>query len=151
MSDGEAELIMRIIADNLQTYDQVTEVRIARALNLVCGLTRTFQLLSLLPPHHNGLLPLSFGLFHQEEVVRDLTVDIFNVLRSYPVRVCREFLDDEMPTPLRSADRSAILACIEPFPALRIRQASTCKRSTSRERPELTGYSVYCIHVKNPL
>lgn len=26
MLDGEAELIMRTIADNLQTYDQVTEV-----------------------------------------------------------------------------------------------------------------------------
>ena len=30
MSDGEAELIMRTIADNLQTYDQVTEVCMLR-------------------------------------------------------------------------------------------------------------------------
>ncbi|KAK7676155.1 hypothetical protein QCA50_020866 [Cerrena zonata] len=69
ISDGEAELIMRNIAENLQTYDQVTE------------------LLSYLPPHHNGLLPLSFGLFHQSEIIRDLTVDIFNELRSYTVGV----------------------------------------------------------------
>ncbi|CAL1699526.1 unnamed protein product [Somion occarium] len=69
MSDGEAELIMRHLAENVQSYDQVTE------------------LLSMLPPHHNGLLPLSFGLFHQQEVVRDLTVDIFNELRLHPVGV----------------------------------------------------------------
>lgn len=69
MSDGEAELIMRTLSDSIQSYDQVTE------------------LLSLLPPHHNGLLPLSFGLFHQQEVVRDLTVDIFNELRCYSVGV----------------------------------------------------------------
>ena len=27
MSDGEAELIMRTLSENVQTYDQVTEVR----------------------------------------------------------------------------------------------------------------------------
>lgn len=69
MSDGEVELIMRTLAENVQTYDQVTE------------------LLSLLPPHHQGLLPLSFGLFHHQESTRDLTVAIFNELRSYFVGV----------------------------------------------------------------
>ncbi|TFY64750.1 hypothetical protein EVJ58_g2408 [Rhodofomes roseus] len=69
MSDGEAEFIMRTIAANVQTYDQVT------------------QLLAYMPPHINGLLPLSFGLFHQSETVRDLTIDIFNELRSYPIGV----------------------------------------------------------------
>ncbi|KAH9935661.1 mesa protein [Fomitopsis serialis] len=69
MSDGEAELIMRTIAANVQTYDQVT------------------QLLAYMPPHINGLLPLSFGLFHQSEIVRDLTIDIFNELRLYPIGV----------------------------------------------------------------
>ncbi|KAI0703720.1 spindle pole body interacting protein [Cytidiella melzeri] len=69
MSDREAVAIYRTLADNMQTYDQVTE------------------LLSLLPPHYNGLLPISFGLFHQQEAVRDLTVEIFNELRSYPVGV----------------------------------------------------------------
>ncbi|KAH9947502.1 spindle pole body interacting protein [Amylocystis lapponica] len=69
MSDGEAELIMRTLAENLHTYEQVTE------------------LLSFLPPHHNGLLPLSMGLFHQSEVVRELTIDIFNELRTYPIGV----------------------------------------------------------------
>ncbi|KZT66409.1 spindle pole body interacting protein [Daedalea quercina L-15889] len=69
MSDGEAELIMRTFGANLRTYDQVT------------------QLLAFMPPHTNGLLPLSFGLFHQSETVRDLTIDIFNELRSYPIGV----------------------------------------------------------------
>ncbi|OBZ67772.1 Protein mesA [Grifola frondosa] len=69
MPDGEVELIMRTLAENLQTYDQVTE------------------LLSWMPPHLNGLLPLSFGLFHQQESVRDLTVDILNSLRTYSVGV----------------------------------------------------------------
>jgi hypothetical protein len=32
-----------------------------------------------------GILPLSFGLFHQQEPVRHLTVEIFNELRQYPV------------------------------------------------------------------
>ncbi|CCM03276.1 uncharacterized protein FIBRA_05404 [Fibroporia radiculosa] len=69
ISDGEAELIMRSLAENVQDYDQVT------------------QLLSLMPPHHNGLLPLSYGLFHQNEIVRELTIDIFNELRTYPIGV----------------------------------------------------------------
>jgi hypothetical protein len=46
------------------------------------------QLLSLTPPHNGGLLPLSFGLFHQQEVVRDLTVDLFTQLRMFPVSFC---------------------------------------------------------------
>lgn len=36
-------------------------------------------------PSGGGLLPLSFGLFHQQESIRELTVDIFNELRAYPV------------------------------------------------------------------
>jgi hypothetical protein len=36
--------------------------------------------------HQQGLLPLSFGLFHPQEQIRELTVDIFNALREYPVR-----------------------------------------------------------------
>ncbi|KAI0819413.1 spindle pole body interacting protein [Trametes gibbosa] len=69
MLNGEAELIFRTMVENLQTYDQVTE------------------LLAWLPPHLHGLQPLSFGLFHQHEAVRDLTVDLFNELRTYPIGV----------------------------------------------------------------
>ena len=48
-------------------------------------LTHRPQLLSLTSPYNGGLLPLSFGLFHQQEVVRDLTVDLFTQLRMFPV------------------------------------------------------------------
>lgn len=67
MSDSEVDLIMRTLVENVRTYDQVVE------------------LLSFLPPHHGGLLPLSFGLFHQQEIIRELTVELFNQLRAHPV------------------------------------------------------------------
>ncbi|KAI0261594.1 spindle pole body interacting protein [Gloeopeniophorella convolvens] len=69
VQDAEVELIMRTMVDSVRTYDQVVE------------------LLSHTPPHNGGLLPLSFGLFHQQEAVRDLTVDLFTQLRMYPVGV----------------------------------------------------------------
>ncbi|KAI0319503.1 spindle pole body interacting protein [Amylostereum chailletii] len=67
--DAEAELIMHTMLDNVYSYEQVVE------------------LLAMLPAHAGGLLPLSFGLFHQQEIVRDLTVDLFTQLRMYPVGV----------------------------------------------------------------
>ncbi|KAI3602752.1 spindle pole body interacting protein [Moniliophthora roreri] len=69
MSDAEAYLIMRTLADNVKTYDQVVE------------------LLSYLMPHSGGLLPLGFGLFHHKESIREATVDLFNHLRQFPVGV----------------------------------------------------------------
>ncbi|KIJ32139.1 hypothetical protein M422DRAFT_783555 [Sphaerobolus stellatus SS14] len=69
MPDAEAELIIRTLVDKIQSYEQVVE------------------LLSLLPPHAGGLMPLSFGLFHQQETVRDMTVDLLTTLRAYPIGV----------------------------------------------------------------
>ncbi|KAH7886952.1 docking domain of Afi1 for Arf3 in vesicle trafficking-domain-containing protein [Phlebopus sp. FC_14] len=69
MPDAEAELIVRSIVNNLQSYDQVVE------------------LLAHMPPHLGGLQPLSFCLFHQQEPVREATLDIFNELRLYPVGI----------------------------------------------------------------
>jgi len=60
---------MKTFAENLQNYDQVVEM------------------LALVPPHQGGLLPLSLGLLHPQEVIRDFTVDIFNELRQYPIGV----------------------------------------------------------------
>jgi hypothetical protein len=74
MPDAEVELIMRTLLDNVRSYEQVVE------------------LLALLPVHAGGLLPLSFGLFHQQEHIRDLTVDLFTQLRMYPVRSLLPFL-----------------------------------------------------------
>ncbi|KAI0301650.1 spindle pole body interacting protein [Multifurca ochricompacta] len=81
MPDAEVELIMRTMVNSVQTYNQVVEVR----FSIACYLTST--LLALTPPHNGGLLPLSFGLFHQQEVTRDLTVDLFTQLRMFPVGV----------------------------------------------------------------
>ncbi|TFK44659.1 docking domain of Afi1 for Arf3 in vesicle trafficking-domain-containing protein [Crucibulum laeve] len=68
MVDTEVLMIMRSLADNVKTYEQVVE------------------LLAYLP-HGGGLLYLGFCLFHQKEAVREATVDLFNQLRVYPVGV----------------------------------------------------------------
>ncbi|KAG1797235.1 uncharacterized protein BJ212DRAFT_1289850, partial [Suillus subaureus] len=75
LPDAEVELIVRSIADNLRTYEQIVEVSIL-----------TFWTVgsSLLPPHSGGLQPLSFCLFHHQESIREATVDIFNELRQNP-------------------------------------------------------------------
>ncbi|CAE6478836.1 unnamed protein product [Rhizoctonia solani] len=67
MSNGEAEMIMRSLCAYVQTYEEVVE------------------LLALLPPHHGGISPLCFGLFHPDANIRDLTVDFMTNLRSYPI------------------------------------------------------------------
>lgn len=67
MSDGEAEMIMRSLWACVQTYDQIVE------------------LLALIPPHHGGLTPLCFGLFHSSENIRDMTVDFMTTLRSHQI------------------------------------------------------------------
>ncbi|KAJ7646576.1 docking domain of Afi1 for Arf3 in vesicle trafficking-domain-containing protein [Roridomyces roridus] len=68
-SDAEVSTIMRALAENVKTYDQVVE------------------LLAYLMPHGGGLLHLAFCLFHQKESVRDATVDLFDQIRAYPVGV----------------------------------------------------------------
>ncbi|CAE6464791.1 unnamed protein product [Rhizoctonia solani] len=67
MSDSEAEMIMRSLCAYVQTYEEVVE------------------LLALLPPHHGGLTPLCFGLFHPDASIRDLAVDFMTNLRSYSI------------------------------------------------------------------
>lgn len=69
LPDTEVELIVRSIADNLRSYEQIVE------------------LLAFMPPHAGGLQPLSFCLFHHQESIREATVDIFNELRQNPVGV----------------------------------------------------------------
>ncbi|KAF8605973.1 spindle pole body interacting protein [Ceratobasidium sp. AG-I] len=67
MSDSEAELIIRSLWACVHTHEQVVE------------------LLALLPPHHGGLTPLCFGLFHPLDSVRDMTVDFMTVLRTHNI------------------------------------------------------------------
>ncbi len=90
-----------------------------------------------MPPHHQGLQPLSFGLFHQQEAIRDLTVEIMNELRSYPViyhkrrRVSQPMLTSPVSTGWRP-----VLAILEPFPALRVRATSSCEGTKTAQRPK---------------
>ncbi|QRV88954.1 polarity axis stabilization protein [Ceratobasidium sp. AG-Ba] len=67
MPDNEVEAIMQSLWACVQTYEQVVE------------------LLALLPPHHGGLTPLCFGLFHPSDTIRNLTVDFMTTLRSYHI------------------------------------------------------------------
>ncbi|KDQ14075.1 hypothetical protein BOTBODRAFT_33187 [Botryobasidium botryosum FD-172 SS1] len=67
MPDAEVDLIWRSISANVRTYEQIVE------------------LLSWLPPHSGGLLPIGFGLFHQQEIIREITVDFLNTLRAHNV------------------------------------------------------------------
>ncbi|KAG8748360.1 hypothetical protein FRC10_005907 [Ceratobasidium sp. 414] len=69
MSHSEAETIARSLWACVQTYEQVVE------------------LLALLPPHHGGLTPLCFGLFHSSENIRDMTVDFMTILRTHNIGV----------------------------------------------------------------
>lgn len=87
MNDMEAEAITRMLVENVQTYEQVVEVcchvqvrRCPQPKNLICP-----QFLAYLPPHLGGLLPVTFGLFHQQEFIREWTVELLTVLRSFPV------------------------------------------------------------------
>ncbi|TFK25718.1 mesa protein [Coprinopsis marcescibilis] len=68
MSDAEAVAVMKTLADNVKTYEQVVEL-----LSSV--------------PHGSGLLSIGFGLFHPFEAVREATIDLFNQLRSHSVGV----------------------------------------------------------------
>lgn len=69
LPDVEVESIMRKIAENVRSYEQVIE------------------LLAHTPLHLGGLQPLSFCLFHQQEVVREAILDVFNELRAHPIGV----------------------------------------------------------------
>jgi hypothetical protein len=92
------------------------------------------QLLSLTPPHNGGLLPLSFGLFHQQEVVRDLTVDLFTQLRMFPVSsstVHSALHCILIPRRMYSGWR-AVFTSPQPLPALCLRPASSRTRVARR-------------------
>ena len=84
LADSEVLAIMRTLADNIKTYEQVVEVcSVFLAINSVVD--GGAQLLSFVMPQGQGLLHLGFGLFHQKEAVRDATVDLFNNLRAFSV------------------------------------------------------------------
>ncbi|KAG8982436.1 hypothetical protein FRB90_006792 [Tulasnella sp. 427] len=67
MLDGEVELIVRSLHACVRTYDQIVE------------------LLSHLPPQHGGLIPITFGLFHTNRSIREITVDLLDVIRTQTI------------------------------------------------------------------
>ncbi|GAA5868799.1 hypothetical protein JCM1840_005123 [Sporobolomyces johnsonii] len=66
LPSGEVELILRTLAQNARSDDQIV------------------ALLAHLPPHFGGLLPLAFGLFHPSPSVRNSTLELFDQLSSHP-------------------------------------------------------------------
>lgn len=66
MPAGEVELIFKTLAKHAQTDEEVIAI------------------LAPLPPHHGGLLPLAFGLFHPSEGVRAHCLDLFDALSAHP-------------------------------------------------------------------
>ena len=93
-------------------------------------------MLALVPPHQGGLLPLSLGLLHPQEIIRECTVDIFNELRQYPVSIPSPFVSFQ-PNLIHArgtSDWSFIPPVIESLPEIRIREASSGAESQGDER-----------------
>ncbi|EIW66750.1 hypothetical protein TREMEDRAFT_45583 [Tremella mesenterica DSM 1558] len=67
MSDAEADDIFLTFAQTVRTYDQVVE------------------LLTYLPLHLGGLIPIANGLFHRWAEVRDYTVELLITMQRYPI------------------------------------------------------------------
>ena len=91
------------------------------------SLTLDRQMLALVPPHQGGLLPLSLGLLHPQEVIRDCTVDILNELRQYPVRFPFPFALVSVCSTSASGmlDRSSISPIVESLPEIRVCEVSS--------------------------
>lgn len=88
----------------------------------------------MLPPHLHGLQPLSFGLFHQQEVVREVVVNLFNELRAHPVSRVGFSPGSESSLTFTTAslavvDRRAVPAGAQPLPTIRLRQAGARARA----------------------
>lgn len=84
-------------------------------------------MLAFVPPHQGGLLPLSLGLLHQQEIIRDCTVDILNELKQYPVRFPVPFAltSPRLISVPGVLDRSFIPPIFEPLPEIRICKAGS--------------------------
>jgi len=96
-------------------------------------------MLALVPPHQGGLLSLSLGLLHPQEIIRECTVDIFNELRQYPVRFSFTIprfplLSSHITSVPRASDRGFIPPVFESLPEIRIREAGGGTESQDDER-----------------
>ena len=95
------------------------------------------QMLALVQPHQGGLLPLSLGLLHPQEIIREYTVDIFNELRQYPVSFpFPPIFVSSHPTSVSDTDRGSIPPIFESLPEIHIREVSSGAESQDDERAE---------------
>ena len=95
-------------------------------------------MLAFVPPHRGGLLPLSLGLLHSQEIIRDCTVDILDELRQYPVRFPfpSVLVLPRLISVSGALDRNSIPPIVKSLPEIRIREASSSAESQSGERTE---------------
>lgn len=96
---GESDHIYEAIARSVRSSEQIIEVSTGCFHHFGANagdsalLSRTShplhpsnpKLLSMLPPHAGGLLPLGFGLFHPSSSIRNAIVDFFLHLCTHPV------------------------------------------------------------------
>ncbi|ORY28496.1 putative cell polarity protein [Naematelia encephala] len=67
MSDLEADAIFHALAEGVRTYDRIVE------------------LLTYLPGHWGGLMPIANGLFHRWPQVRENALELLTTIQLYPV------------------------------------------------------------------
>ena len=93
-------------------------------------------MLAFVPPHRGGLLPLSLGLLHPQEIIRDCTVDILNELRQYPVGSLfpSALVSPRLIPVFCVLDRGHISSIIESLSEIRIREASGGAESQDGKR-----------------
>ena len=95
-------------------------------------------MLALMPPHQGGLLPLSLGLLHPQEIIRECTVDIFNELRQYPVRFPISLYSSYLTSAPGALGRGFTPTVSESLPEICICEASGGTESQVTERAEST-------------
>ena len=103
----------------------------------------------MLPPHLHGLQPLSFGLFHQQEVVREVVVDLFNELRAHPVSSLLSEVSGRLVL-MDIVDWGAVPAGTEPLPTIRLRSAGACARDAHKGY-QFSRDTPVCVHVPHTL
>jgi len=83
MTTREADLIFATMIRQVRSYDQVVEVSSVKILP--SGPILTTQLLTFLPMHFGGLIPIANGLFHPQASVRNNTLELMCTIQAYAV------------------------------------------------------------------
>lgn len=86
MPDGEVEMLFQTLLDTVRSDEEIIEVSLGFPSPAMPVVDRPLggQLLSQMPPHLGGLLPLGFGLLHPSGRVRLRAVEFLKRLDSHP-------------------------------------------------------------------